>query len=166
MSTIYNNPLIFQNIQEIERFIVNEPGEKIILKKEGKQLKFVEIEKTSLFERIQAWFGFGPLSLKTIANFIIKNHQAIDAQIKLYEKTNKDWFEKEKEKEWFENPKKEGLEKSGEDVWFDNRFEKTEQKVAQFYSKISHSIENYNKHHFRKINEQEFEVGTKDTLEI
>ena len=57
---------------------INTQTEKYVLKLEKNDLKCVPLKETSLFDRVLAWFGFGPLSLGNIAKFISENAQKIE----------------------------------------------------------------------------------------
>ncbi len=69
MSTIDPNPF------NIDKFLNSSSSgpDKCVLYLKNKILKTVSLSETTLFERIQAWFGCGPLSLQNISNFIQAN---------------------------------------------------------------------------------------------
>ncbi|MBA3237201.1 MAG: hypothetical protein H0T62_02480 [Parachlamydiaceae bacterium] len=51
---------------------------KVVLKVDEYGLRFVRLTDTSFFEVVQAWFGYGPLSLTNIVDFISKNAEAVN----------------------------------------------------------------------------------------
>lgn len=48
-----------------------------ILRLDKNQLTIIPIAQTSLFERVQAWFGYGPLNLSNIASYISQNSEEL-----------------------------------------------------------------------------------------
>jgi hypothetical protein len=75
------------NIQPFNRdsllsfFHQNEPGEKYVLTVSENKLRCTPLSEISFADRLKAWFGTGPLSLNTIANYISKNAGNVSEQL-------------------------------------------------------------------------------------
>lgn len=68
--------------------------DKPVLKLQNGVLSVVLLKNTTLFERTKAWFGYGPLSLANIAEFISTNAHEIKWNTTLSGQEKKDFFTK------------------------------------------------------------------------
>lgn len=64
----------------IENFL-NDSSEKYMVTLNENSLRFVPLRQTSIFHRIAAWFGCGPLNLNNIANFISHHNEEINQKL-------------------------------------------------------------------------------------
>ena len=64
-------------IDNLDKFIETDHQAKYVLRLKNQVISIVPIKKTRLFERVQAWFGYGPLSLKNISSFIQNNYTSV-----------------------------------------------------------------------------------------
>jgi hypothetical protein len=67
---------------------------KSVLRVKNNVLSIVPLKETTFFERIQAWFGFGPLSLSNISDFLSRNIGQIQRTPELTGTEKQNFFDK------------------------------------------------------------------------
>lgn len=67
----------FEPSCRIESFL-GDPREKYVLALDKNSLNIIPLSQTFFFDRVKAWFGFGPLSLNRIAQFISQHNEEIN----------------------------------------------------------------------------------------
>lgn len=77
-----------------ELFIKGQPEleGKVVLRVDEQGMRFIPLSQTSIFEIVQSWFGYGPLSLTNIVDFISNNAGAVIDELERSDISREDFF--------------------------------------------------------------------------